>query len=201
MSSSENKNSTELHVEADEKHLLLDHNYDGIQELNHPLPGWWNFFFYVGIFFGVGYWVYYTFMGGPTLRDELKADMAVVREAQEMEKKLNSSFSQKKFDEYNVPGNKERALQVYTDNCMQCHMEGGRGDVGPNLTDNHWLRTKGTPETNFQIVYNGSEENGMPAWGEVLSSEEIYLALTYVNSLRNTFHKEGKAPQGEKIVE
>lgn len=46
------KEETKLHVEEDEKHLLLDHNYDGLQELNHPLPFWWQFTFYGGIIFG-----------------------------------------------------------------------------------------------------------------------------------------------------
>ena len=60
---------------------------------------------------------------------------------------------------------------------------------------------KSTPETIYNVVYNGSEANGMPPWGEVLSSEEIYQSVSYVMSIKNTHIKGGKAPQGEKIDE
>ena len=69
---SHNKNDdTKLIVKEDEKQLLLDHNYDGIQELNHPLPSWWNFIFYAAIVYSVGYFIYYQFLNGPTLKEEL----------------------------------------------------------------------------------------------------------------------------------
>ncbi len=194
-----NDNKNQLHVEEDEKHLLLDHNYDGIQELNHPLPGWWNVIFYAGIVFGICYWTYYSFLGGKTLRDELKTEMTVIKQAQAEYKILTEAYKPDVFEQFNKPENMEQALAVFTDNCLQCHAEDGRGDVGPNLTDDFWLVSKGDPETNYKIIYYGSEENGMPAWGEVLSSEEIYQALVYVNSLKNTFHPEGKDPEGEKI--
>ena len=197
--SSDNKNK--LQIEEDEKHLLLDHNYDGIQELNHPLPSWWNAMFYAGIIFGICYWAYYSFLGGKTLRDELAVEMTVVKQAQAEYKLLTEAYKPEVFEQFNKPENMEQALAVFTDNCPQCHAENGRGDVGPNLTDDYWLVSQGTPETNYKVVYYGSEENGMPAWGEVLSSEEIYQALVYVNSLKNTFHPEGKEPQGEKISE
>ena len=193
------KHEEKLHVADDEKHLLLDHDYDGIQELNHPLPSWWNAIFYAGIFFGVCYWVYYSFMGGPTLRDEFKVEYGKVQVLQEEYKKLTAAFNPVKYEEFNKPQNRERALQIYTDNCFQCHAEEGRGDVGPNLTDDYWLLAKGTPETIYHTVYTGSEENGMPAWGEVLSSEDIYLAVSYVMSLKQTYHPKGKEPQGERL--
>ena len=75
-------NESKLQVEADEKHLLLEHSYDGIQELNHPLPKWWNVIFYAGIIYGFGYWTYYTFLGGPTLVDEMNKELVVIRQAQ-----------------------------------------------------------------------------------------------------------------------
>jgi cytochrome c oxidase cbb3-type subunit 3 len=186
-------------IQADEKHLLLDHDYDGIQELNHPLPKWWNLIFYTSCAFGFMYWIYYEFMQGPNLRDELKQEMSSIQKLQEEDKKKNSSFRPELFAHYNKPENKERALQVYMDNCHQCHSDEGKGDIGPNLTDKYWLVTQGNPETNFQIVYTGSEANGMPAWGEVLAIEDIYLALSYVESLKNTNHPQGKAPQGVVI--
>tara|TARA_R110002049_G_scaffold254927_1_gene430420 strand:+ start:307 stop:906 length:600 start_codon:yes stop_codon:yes gene_type:complete len=194
-------NEDQLHVEEDEKHLLLDHDYDGIQELNHPLPRWWNIIFYVAIVYGIGYWTYYTFMDGLTLREELVSEMEPISQAQADYKRLTEAFNQQVYDQWNTKENLELVKTVYEDNCLACHEEGGKGDVGPNLTDNYWLISQGTPETNYNVVYYGSEENGMPAWGEVLSSEEIYQAIVYVNSIKNTNHPEGKEPQGEVVVE
>lgn len=188
-----------LHVEQDEKHLLLDHVYDGIQELNHPLPSWWSFIFYAAIVYSIGYFVYYQFLSGPTLKQEFEKDYAKVMEVQEEFNKLNRSF---RSELYAVAANEDgikKGEEIYSLNCLPCHAEKGRGDIGPNLTDKHWLVAKSTPETIYNIVYNGSEENGMPPWSDVLTKEEIYLAVSYVSSLKNTFQKGGKAPQGEII--
>ena len=61
---------------------------------------------------------------------------------------------------------------VYDDNCLSCHAEGGAGDIGPNMTDNHWINIDGTVEGMYAFIIVGNEEMGMPAWGEMLSKEE-----------------------------
>jgi cytochrome c oxidase cbb3-type subunit III len=198
---SDTNKPTEVEVKQDEKHLLLDHNYDGIHELNHPLPSWWNFLFYAGIVFAIGYVIYYQFMGGPSLRDEFNKHYAEVKTKQEDYKAKFGGYDPNAYEAFNNENGRKLGLQVYTDNCLQCHQENGKGDIGPNLTDDHGILAKGTPDTIYQAVYNGSEENGMPAWGEVLSSDEMYQAVAYVMSLKNTFHPEGKEPQGDKVSE
>ncbi len=198
---SESSKTEQLHVEADEKHLLLDHNYDGIQELNHPLPSWWNTLFYVGIIFAICYAIYYELLGGKSLRAEFKEDFAKVKAVQDEYKRLNGSFDPNQYAMYATPESVKAGEVVYVENCHQCHLEGGRGDIGPNLTDKYWLLAKGTPQTVFDVVYKGSEENGMPVWGDVLSAEDIYRVVSYVMTFKNTNHPEGKAPQGEPIDE
>lgn len=199
--SNSNNNETKLHVEADEKHLLLDHDYDGIQELNHPLPSWWNVIFYTCCTFALGYFVYYQFMGGPSLRDEFNKDYAAVVAVQEEFKKQNSAFKQDVFDSYNTPEGLKKGAEIFELNCVACHLEKGKGDIGPNLTDEYWIVANGTPETLYNVVFNGSVENGMPAWSEMISTEEIYQAVVYAYSLKNTHVKGGKAPQGTKVDE
>lgn len=189
-----------VHIEADEQHLVLDHNYDGIQELNHPLPRWWNFIFYTSIVFAVGYVVYYQLLGGPTLRDELRVSYSSVKEKQEAYKAANGPFDERVYAMHSSPEEMKTGAAVYEENCVQCHLEGGRGDIGPNLTDDHWILAKGTPATVYQVIYTGSEENGMPAWGEILSVEDMYRVTAYVMSFHNTFHPEGKEAQGEKVL-
>ena len=198
MNNSKNEND-KLHVEADEKHLLLDHNYDGIQELNHPLPSWWNFIFYAAIIYSVGYFIYYQVMGGPSLRQEFDKDYANLVLVQAEYKKMNSAFRPDAYAAVVSQEGIKKGAEVYEINCLPCHAEQGRGDIGPNLTDRHWVVAKSTPETIYNVIFNGSEENGMPPWGDVLTSEEIYQAVSYVSSLKNTNHKAGKEPQGPII--
>lgn len=200
MSQYEDKKS-KLIVKEDEKELLLDHNYDGIQELDHPLPSWWNFIFYAAIIYSVGYFVYYQFLNGPTLKEEFDKDYAAVLINQEAFRKSNTAFKPEMYQAVaNAKGIKQ-GEEVFVNNCLPCHAENGKGDIGPNLTDEYWLVAKSTPETIYNIVFNGSEENGMPPWNDVLTPEEIYLAISYVTSLKNTYQKGGKEPQGEKIEE
>ncbi|MFP5492718.1 MAG: cbb3-type cytochrome c oxidase N-terminal domain-containing protein [Bacteriovoracia bacterium] len=196
---SESNSNDKIHIEADEKHLVLDHSYDGIQELNHPLPSWWNVLFYVGIIFAICYTIYYEFMGGKSLKAAFNEDYSRIKVIQEEYKKLHGPFDPNQYAAYSTADNLKTGEAVYVENCMQCHMEGGKGDIGPNLTDKHWILAKGTPDTIYQVVYTGSEENGMPAWGEILSSEDMYRVVAYVMTFKNTFHKEGKEPQGELI--
>lgn len=194
------KHEEKIDVKEDEKHLLLDHSYDNIQELNHPLPSWWNTIWAISIVYGVGYFVYYQFMGGPSLKDEFVKEYKIVSAKQEQYKKIESAFSHDYYSKIVADGGIEKGKVVYENNCMPCHMENGIGDVGPNLTDDHWLIAKGTPETIYQVVFNGSEANGMPIWSELISKDEIYQATAYVMTFHNTF-KKGKEPQGDKIAD
>jgi cytochrome c oxidase cbb3-type subunit 3 len=195
-----NKHEEKLEVKEDEKHLLIDHSYDNIQELNHPLPSWWNTIWGISIVYALGYFVYYQFMGGPSLKEEFNKEFKVVLIKQDEFKKREMAFSHDYYAKVLADGGVEKGKAVYETNCLPCHAEGGMGDVGPNLTDNHWLIAKGTPDTIYKVVFNGSEANGMPIWSEMITKDEIYQAVAYVMTFHNTF-KKGKEPQGEKIAD
>jgi len=189
-----------VHVEESEKHLLLDHNYDNISEFNYPLPKWWNAIFAISTVFAVGYFAYYQLGSGPSLKDEFKEEYKGIVAKQDEFKKLNSQFNPEYYAKILADGGLAKGKEVYETNCMPCHSDKGQGDVGPNLTDDHWLLAKGTPETIYPVVFNGSEANGMPVWGELISKDEIYQAVAYVMTFHNTF-VQGKEPQGEKVSE
>lgn len=193
------KEETKLHVQDDEKHLLLDHSYDGIQELNHPLPSWWSFMFYAGIAFAVVYFVYYQFLGGPSLRAQFNKDYAVIVASQAEFKKKEGLFNPDLYVQFSTHEQIKKGEEIFTNNCVACHLEKGRGDIGPNLTDEYWLWAKGTPETIYPVVFNGVVENGMPNWSEVLSRDEIYQVVAYVQTLHHSHQPQGKAPQGNKV--
>lgn len=195
-----NKQEPKIDVKEDEKHLLLDHSYDNIQELNHPLPSWWNTIWAISIVYAIGYFAYYQLMGGPTLKEEFDKDFKIVSAKQLEFKKRESAFNQEYYAKVLADGGVKKGKEVYDLNCMPCHGENGAGDVGPNLTDDHWLRAQGNPDTIYGIVFNGSEANGMPIWSELISKDEIYQAVAYVMTFKNTFVK-GKEAEGDKIAD
>ncbi|WP_127715877.1 cbb3-type cytochrome c oxidase N-terminal domain-containing protein [Halobacteriovorax sp. HLS] len=194
-------NNEKLHVLDDEKDLLLDHDYDGIQELNHPLPSWWVWMWAASIVFSIPYFMYYHMAGGPSLAEALEKDMVKINELKAVAANDLSKFDIEHYNTW-VENNDAKALAatVWEENCLSCHAADGGGDIGPNLTDNYWLNiTERTPQAIFKVVRDGVEDNGMPAWGEVLSKEEIYAAITQVMAFKGTTPAEPKEPQGEKI--
>lgn len=195
-----NKQDEKLEVKEDEKHLLIDHSYDNIQELNHPLPSWWNVIWGISIVYSLGYFAYYQFMDGPSLEQEFQTELSQVVAKQDEYKKKESGFNQDYYAKIVSEKGVAKGKEVYELNCLPCHAENGIGDVGPNLTDDHWLIAKGTPESIYKVVFNGSEANGMPIWSEMISKDEIYQAVAYVMTFKNTF-KKGKEPEGIKIVQ
>ena len=194
-----NDNKSGLHVKENEKHILMDHSYDGIQELNNPLPSWWKLTFYLGIIFAIFYFILYQIMGAPTLRDEFKQEWAAIQSLQEKFNRLNGNFEEAKYLAIVKNDGVKKGQVVFETNCIPCHKEKGIGDIGPNLTDEYWLWAKGTPATIYPVVFNGVPQNGMPTWSASLSNEEIYEVVSYVQTLHNTHQPGGKAPQGKKV--
>jgi len=194
------KKSDNVILNKEEHDLLLDHNYDGIEEFNYPLPSWWVWTFIGGFIFLVFYLYFYHVAGAPSLRDEYFAQMKKVNATIEEQRKLTGNFNREEYNAWAAaPDALEQGKTVFEDNCMSCHAEGGTGDIGPNLTDGYWLNLK---EVNHSTLYTfirkGNEEKGMPSWQDMLSKEELFGAITYIMSLKGT-NKSGKEPQGEKI--
>ena len=108
--------------ENEKDQLIKGHDYDGIQELNNPLPGWWLMTFYITIVFAVVYYSYYTFFGGPTLDEELAQKMSVIQSEQQM---AEEEAPVKSNEDYvallNNPEVLEKGKTEYMLKCMACH--------------------------------------------------------------------------------
>jgi cytochrome c oxidase cbb3-type subunit 3 len=198
---SDNKETKNVILNEEERTLLLDHNYDGIEEFDYPLPTWWTATFVGTVIFAIAYFFFYEIADGPSLAEEFKRDWAKVSAVRAEMRKKSGDFS---LDSYNswVASNDgvNKGKEIFDENCMSCHEDGGKGDIGPNLTDKHWLNVKEvSPEAIYSFVRTGNEDNGMPAWADTLSKEELYSVVSYVLSLRNTFVPGGKEAQGEII--
>lgn len=192
---SENNNEPKNIILKDEENLVLDHNYDGIQELDHNLPKWWIWLFYITIVYSVGYCVYY-FGPGPTLRQELDVAMAAI------EAKKSPADQAKESDDMFVAWVKDQAhvqagQAIYTSKCAACHGDKGQGLVGPNLTDDHWIHGEGRFVSLAKVIREGVLDKGMPPWQNLLSAEDVKNALAFIVSIHGS-QPSGKAPQGEK---
>jgi len=180
--------------------VMLDHDYDGIKELDNSLPPWWVAMFYITIFLGVIFLGYYHVLGGPSQSDEYEAEVKVAEQA----KAAFAATQANNIDEDNLEAStdeKELAIgkTVYTTNCVACHGANGEGGVGPNLTDEFWLHGGGITNV-FKTVKNGVPEKGMIAWSAQLKPTDIYKVSSYILTLQGSKPANAKEPQGEKYV-
>ncbi|MCB9091928.1 MAG: c-type cytochrome [Halobacteriovoraceae bacterium] len=189
-------NKNEIH--ESEKKLLLNHDYDGIQEFNFPLPNWWLTTFWGAIIFGIGYFSYYIIFNGPDLKHEYFVNKEEIHALRAEYLAKLKKFDVNTYTSYaSSPEMVKHGEYVFNMNCVACHREKGAGDIGPNLTDEYWLFAKGTPETIFPFIIEGNPLNGMPAWGELLGEDDLYAVTAYIMSIQGYPHENPKAPQGE----
>ena len=186
---------------SEEKDMVLKHKYDGIEELNNPVPGWFNFLFYGTIIFGAIYLFIYEFSSiGETQREEYLTEVRSA-DAEKLAnlKKLGASIDENsvKLDVSTVV--LENGALMYNANCKSCHGEKGEGTVGPNLADDYWLHG-GSINDIFKTIKYGVVDKGMVAWGKTLSPKNISDISNYIASLKGTNPPNAKAPQGEKYV-
>jgi cytochrome c oxidase cbb3-type subunit 3 len=183
-----------------EHDILLDHNYDGIRELDNNLPPWWKYGFYFTIVWGLCYLVYFNLMGGPTQVDEYNTAMNEAKQKQEALALVNKN----KVDENHVTladaAGIAEGKSTFETNCAACHGKVGEGLVGPNLTDDYWLHG-GSLNDVFKSVKYGWSAKGMKAWEADLSAVQIKNVVSYIKSLHGTNPPNAKAAQGDLYQE
>lgn len=182
---------------AEEKEILIEHAYDGIQELDNPTPAWFMYLFYGTIIFAIGYLLnYQVFHTGQNQYEEYKTEMVQA----DIAHKLYLSKNANQVDENTVklvhdPAVIAAGQTVFKTNCVPCHGDHAQGGVGPNLTDDYWLHG-GKINDLFKTVKYGVLTKGMPTWEKVLSPKQISDVVNYVKSLHGTNPPNAKAPQG-----
>jgi cytochrome c oxidase cbb3-type subunit 3 len=185
-------------VPIEEEHkILMDHEYDGIQELDNNLPPWWVWGFVLTIVVAVIYLFNYHVFGTGDLQykayeKEMKREDAKVKEyLAEMGMKVDETNVTLLTDGAEVA--KGKAL--FDANCVACHNPKGEGNIGPNLTDKNWIYGFDIKDV-FKTIKNGTP-NGMPEHASKFNPLQLQQVASFVLSLPET---KGKAPQGE-IVE
>ncbi len=168
-----------------EAEIELDHDYDGIKELDNRLPPWWLWGFYISILFAVVYlWRYHVAYSAPLMKEEYEIS---VKKAEE-EVKAYLAAQGEAIDENTVtymsePADLAAGKQIYIAACVACHREDGGGLVGPNLTDDYWMHG-GDMKSIFKTVKYGI--NAMPPWQASYSNKQLAQVASYVKSLHGT---------------
>ena len=183
-----------------EADVLLDHDYDGIRELDNALPPWWKYGFYITIVLGLIYMYRFHISGsGPSpeqeyavemnnAEDEIKAYMAKAKDLVD-----ESTVS---FDASGI----ETGKALYAKSCIACHGAAGEGGVGPNLTDIYWLHG-GSMKDIFKTIKYGYPEKGMQSWQQQFSPRQMQQMASFIYSLKGSNPPNGKPAQGDKYEE
>lgn len=179
------------------------HEWDGIRELNNPLPRWWLWTFYATIVWAIGYMVVYPAIPlvtgatkgvlGYSSRAELASEMVGAKAAQGsmLERISKSSLQEILADPQMTQFATAAGAAAFKVNCVQCHGSGAAGGAGyPNLNDDDWL-WGGDVDQIHQTIAHGirsvddpdTRASEMPAFGEILQPQEIREVAAYVVSL------------------
>jgi cytochrome c oxidase cbb3-type subunit III len=179
----------------EESSILMDHEYDGIRELDNNLPPWWVWGFYASIVFAFIYiFNYHLFNTGDLQTEEY--NKSITQAQQEIDAYLKEAAMN--VDESNVTLLSDQTAlgsgkQLFETNCAACHKDGS-GDIGPNLTDNFWLYGNDI-KTVFGTIKNGTT-NGMPEHASKLNPVQLQQVASFVLSLK---YIPGKEPQGKEF--
>ncbi|MFM9841024.1 MAG: cbb3-type cytochrome c oxidase N-terminal domain-containing protein [Cyclobacteriaceae bacterium] len=182
-----------------ESDIMLDHNYDGIRELDNHLPPWWKWLFYATIGFAAVYMVvFHIFDTFPLQIQEYENEVAY---AQDQAVKMKAANPVAAIDETNVEATADALALAdgkvtFLNTCATCHRKDGGGDIGPNLTDEYWLHGGSIKEL-FKVVRHGVQSTNMIAWEGVISPEKIKNVSSYILTMQGSNPPNPKKPQGE----
>ena len=187
-----------LEKEAD---MLLDHDYDGIKELDNALPPWWKYGFYitivVAVFYIFKFEVWHTGMN-PT--QEYAEEMSAAK----IQTDAYLASAKENVDENSVvqldAAGAAAGKEIFTKTCVACHLAEGQGSVGPNLTDEYWIHGGGVKDI-FKTIKDGYPDKGMQSWQTTYSPVQMQQLATYIRTLKGTNPPNPKAPQGDLYKE
>jgi cytochrome c oxidase cbb3-type subunit 3 len=184
---------------SDQDHLL-DHNYDGIQEYDNPLPRWWLALFWATIIFTPLYILYFHFGGGMLAIERYDQEMIAFYDNQAEELLALGEITENTLvdlmaDQSMMNGGEK----IFQAKCATCHGMFGEGGIGPNLTDDYWLHGGQLMDV-YRTVREGVPAKGMLAWERQLRPAELMAVSSYVGTMLGTEPPNPKPPQGDLQV-
>jgi cytochrome c oxidase cbb3-type subunit 3 len=177
--------------------LLLDHNYDGIRELDNKLPRWWVWLFNGCIGFAAVYLCYYhVFHWGKSSAEEYQQEMAAgnaIKAAAMGQFEASFASIQPSKDQQVIDAGHQTFLRL----CAPCHRADGGGLVGPNLCDDYWIHGSNFSD-NVRTIWNGVPEKGMITWKNYLQPKQVYQVASFIYTLRGTHPPNPKPPENQQ---
>lgn len=183
-------------IEA-EGEIILDHNYDGIRELDNELPPWWVWMFYATIVFAVVYLLRFHVFNDYDQDLEYEQDVAAAQlEIEEYKRTAKDLVDVKTVELLTDASDLKAGETIFTSNCVACHMADGGGGIGPNLTDEYWISGGGVKNVFNTVSEGGRDGKGMVAWKQILKPVEMAQVASYILTEIN-----GKTPANPKAAE
>lgn len=180
-----------------EQDIQLDHDYDGIHELDNNLPPWWLYLFYFTVIFGAGYLYLYMFTDIGVRQHE---EYEIAMEEAEEQKLAYLALQSNSVDETSVTltvdaGDLDKGKSIFVANCAACHGQLGEGGVGPSFADQYWIHG-GDVKDLFKTIKYGVPEKGMISWQSQLRPNDIRNVASYILTLEGTDPPNQKDKQG-----
>lgn len=180
-----------------EADILMDHDYDGIQELDNNLPPWWKWGFYASIVFAFVYLLNYHVLGTGDLQiaeyqkevEQANLDVAAYL------KESALSVDENTVSVLSEPSDLAAGMEIFKTYCAVCHGQNGEGMVGPNMTDDYWIYGPDIKDI-FKTVKYGAK-NGMKSWKDELNPLEMQQVSSYLKTLHGTNPANQKEAQGD----
>lgn len=193
--------------QSEEKDILIDHGFDGITELDNSLPKWWVGLFWFGFIFCAVYMLAFAFTDyahpDAEYDKETKTMLASIADYEKNAPQINLETAKYNADDI------AEGEQLFKSNCVTCHADGGKGGIGPNLTDEYWIniKEKSLFKNVFWMLENGSPNN--PTMRPFIKdgtltgrdAEKISAYVYHINQETTpiTEAQGGAAPQGEQV--
>jgi cytochrome c oxidase cbb3-type subunit 3 len=185
-----------------EGQLLLDHDYDGIKELDNNLPPWWVYLFYGSIVFAAVYLVRFEILGGDNQEMELKKELAQAKiDVAEYMKTAPDLMDEKTVTLLKDPADLAIGKTIFNANCAACHRADAGGQIGPNLTDEYWILGGGIKNVFHTLVNGGRDGKGMISWKGTLKPKEMQKVASYILSLKGSNPTDPKTAEGEVWID
>ncbi len=185
-----------------EGEIVLDHNYDGIRELDNSLPPWWLYGFYISIIFGAVYLLRYHVFNGENQYDELNKELAQAKiDIEEYKKTAKDLVDFNTVELLTDAADLSKGKTIYDVNCVACHAADGGGGIGPNLTDNYWILGGGIKNVFKTVAEGGRAGKGMIPWKTSLKPVEMAQVSSYLLTFQGKESANPKAPEGDLWVD
>jgi cytochrome c oxidase cbb3-type subunit 3 len=180
------------------------HVYDGIEELDNPLPAWWFYMFVITIVWAIGYLILYPGMGnfpGVLGWTQVGQHDREVAAADEKYRDMRDRYMALPVEEIAAdPKVRKMGMRMFGNNCAQCHGADAKGSYGfPNLSDGDWLYG-GTPDEIKASITNG-RQGTMPGWGDIIGDQGVTDVTAYVLSINGREADSAQADAGGKVFQ